>query len=131
MKALMLKMGVHHCFVDLIMARISSVSYSVLVNKVSSGYIKPSRGIKQRDPISPHLFLLCSEGIFALLRHAAQQRQLHGVSISWNGPQLTHLLFVDNSFLFYQASLYKCNIIKEILQTYESASGQKINCDKN
>ena len=68
------------------MAGISSTSYSILVNEVPSGFIKPSRGIRQEDPLSPHLFLLCSEGFFALLRNALQQRLLHGVSISRNGP---------------------------------------------
>lgn len=37
------------------MAGISFVSYSVLVNGVSSGFIKPSRDICQGDPLSPPL----------------------------------------------------------------------------
>ena len=82
LKGLMLKMGFHHRSVDLIMAGISSVSYSILVNGVPSGFIKPSKGIRQGDPLSPHLFLLCSEGFSALLRNVVQQRLLHGVSIS-------------------------------------------------
>ncbi|XP_075662913.1 uncharacterized protein LOC142632376 [Castanea sativa] len=43
LKALMLKMGFHKKWVDLIMAGISTVSYSVLVNGAPSGFIKPSR----------------------------------------------------------------------------------------
>ena len=82
LKGLMLKMGFHHRSVDLIMAGISFVSYFVLVNGVPSRFIKPSRGIRQGDPLSPHLFLLCSEGFSALLRNVVQQRLLHGVSIS-------------------------------------------------
>jgi len=46
LKALMLKMGFHQKWVDLIMAGVSSVSYSVLVNGAPSGFIKPSRGIR-------------------------------------------------------------------------------------
>ena len=90
----MLKMGFHHRWVDLIMAGISSASYFVLVNGVPSGFIKPSRGIRQGDPLSPYLFLLCSEGFSALLRNALQQRLLHGVSISRNGPQL-HIFYLQ------------------------------------
>ena len=43
LKGIMLKMGFHHKWVDLIMPRISSASYSVLVNGVPSRFIKPSR----------------------------------------------------------------------------------------
>ena len=46
LKGLMLKMGFHHRSVDLIMARISFVSYFVLVNGVPWRFIKPSRGIR-------------------------------------------------------------------------------------
>ena len=45
LKALMLKMGFHPQWVNLIMAGISSISYSVIVNGEASGFIKPSRGI--------------------------------------------------------------------------------------
>ena len=86
LKALMLKIGFHPKWVDLIIAGVSSVSYLVLVNGVPSGFIKPSRGICQGDPLSPYLFLLCIEGFLVLFRNAAHHRDLHGVSISWNGP---------------------------------------------
>ena len=59
LKALMLNLGFHPRWVDLVMIGITLVSYSVLMNVVPSGYILPSRGIQQGDPLSPHLFLLC------------------------------------------------------------------------
>lgn len=93
LKALMLKMRFHSRWVDLVMARMSIVSYSIMVKGVPLGLIKPSRGIHQG--ILSHF--MCFEGFFALLGNAAQQRQLHGISISRNGPQITHLLFADDS----------------------------------
>lgn len=65
-----------------------------------------------------------------LLRNAAYHKQLHGVSISRGGPQITHLLFANDSSLFGNASIFECHTIKEILHVYEVATGQKINCDK-
>ena len=129
LKTLMLKMGFHPKWVDLIKARVLSISYSMLVNGVPSGFINSSRGIRQGDLLSPYLFLLCIEGFLTLLRNAAHHRDLHGVSISRNGPQITHLLFADDNLLFCNVSLSECCIIKEILHAYELASGQKINCD--
>ena len=47
-------MGFHPWWVNPVMAGISSVSYSVIVNGEASGFIKPSRGIKQGDTSSPY-----------------------------------------------------------------------------
>lgn len=112
------------------MVGITSVFYSVLMNGVASSYILPSRGLRQGDPLSPYLFLLCSEGFTALIQKAAQANCLHGVRISRGAPMITHLLFTDDRLLFCNASIEECQIIKEILYIYEKASGQKVNCDK-
>ena len=130
LKALMLQLGFHPLWVDLVMVGITSVSYSVLMNGVASSYILPSRGLRQGDPLSPYLFLLCSEGFTALIQKAAQTNCLHGVRISRGAPMITHLLFADDRLLFCNASIEECQIIKEILYIYEKAFGQKVNCDK-
>ena len=127
----MLKMGFHPKWVNMIMAGVTLVSYSILLNGAPSSFIKPSKGIRQGDPLSPYLFLLCTEGFSALLRNAAHHRDLHGVCCSQNGPSITHLLFADDILLFFNASLSKCHIIKEFFHVYELASGQKINSDKS
>ena len=57
----MLKMGFNASWVALIMSYINSASYSILVNGVPKGDIRPTRGIKQGDPPSPYLFLICSK----------------------------------------------------------------------
>ena len=59
----MLKMGFNASWVALIMSCINSASYSILVNGVPKGDIRPTRGIKQGDPLSPYLFLICSEAL--------------------------------------------------------------------
>lgn len=45
----------------------SSVSYKVLINGSLRKNIIPSRGLHQRDPLSPFLFLLYTEGLSACL----------------------------------------------------------------
>ena len=61
------KMGFCEKWVSLIFECISTVSYSILVNKEPKGDIRPSRGIRQGNPLSPYLFLLCSEGLNRML----------------------------------------------------------------
>ena len=40
----------------------SNVSYSILINGNPVGHIHPKRGTRQGDPISPYIYLLCTEG---------------------------------------------------------------------
>lgn len=50
-------------FAQWIMACVTTVSYSVLVNGSPMGKIFPTKGIRQGDPISLYLYLLCTEGV--------------------------------------------------------------------
>jgi hypothetical protein len=68
LKRVLEQMGFHSKWVTLMMECISTVSYSILVNGEPHGYIKPSRGLLQGDPLSPYLFLLCAEGFHSLLQ---------------------------------------------------------------
>jgi hypothetical protein len=67
---ILLKLGFHRRWVELIMACVNMATYSVMVNGEAHGYIKPSRGLRQRDPLSPYLFLICAEGLSSLIRKA-------------------------------------------------------------
>lgn len=44
---------------------------------------------------------------------------------------ISHLLFADDSFLFFRANDNETTTVKRILQTYEEASGQEINYSKS
>lgn len=68
LKALMRKMGFPERWVAMMMQCISMVSYSILINGEPTSVIHPSRGIRQGDPLSSYLFLLCIEGLSRLIR---------------------------------------------------------------
>ena len=130
LQAIMLKLGFNDRWVRLIMECVSSVSYAVMVNGEPKGYIKPQRGLRQGDPLSPYLFLLCAEVLSALLRKVERDSLIKGVSICRGGPRISHLFFADDSIIFCRASNNDCIALSNILVLYANASGQMVNSDK-
>jgi hypothetical protein len=110
---------------------VESVDYSVLVNGEKVGPIIPGRGLRQGDPLFPYLLILCTEGLSALIGRAEAIGDIIGTSISRGAPQVTHLLFADNCFLFFKACERQAQTMKNTLRLYEEASGQAISLPKS
>ncbi|KAL5793932.1 hypothetical protein ACOSP7_002526 [Xanthoceras sorbifolium] len=110
---------------------ISSVSYSFLLNGSVVGSVKPFRGLRHGDLLSPYLFLICAEGLSALISDASVRGVFSGFRCSRNDPFIIHLFFTDdNMFFFIKATTAKCLNIKQILLSYSKASGQTVNFSK-
>lgn len=114
-----------------VMKCIESVSYSFLVNRTPQGSVKPFRGIRQGDPLSPYIFILCTEVLSALCYKAMEDGSLSGVRVSRHSPSVNHLLFVDDTMLFRKSNPASVTALSSILNQYELLSGQRINLLKS
>lgn len=81
LRAMMEKLGFCSKWIDLVMKCVSAVSYSVLVNGRTCGDFKPTRGLRQGDPLSPYLFLLCMEGLVSILRKCSVENNFMALKL--------------------------------------------------
>ncbi|KAK0579380.1 hypothetical protein LWI29_025445 [Acer saccharum] len=128
---MMSRLGFSNSWVERMMNCISSVSFSFLVNGAICGTVKPTRGLRQGDPLSPYLFLLCAEGLSCAINSAVVQRSLSGFVCRKPGSIISHLFFADDSLLFSSATVEECRMVRRILDEYSVASGQVINFNKS
>lgn len=125
------KLGFHDWWIHLILECVNSVSYCINHGEKEMGPIFPSRGLRQGDPLSPYLFILCAEGLSALLRKFESQRLIQGIKVCKRAPSVSHLLFADDSYLFCKESEQEAMRMNDVLQTFEEASGQRVNVVKS
>ncbi|KAL4281807.1 hypothetical protein GQ457_03G016970 [Hibiscus cannabinus] len=131
LKHVMLRLSFAQPWVDLIMRCVSSVSSRVRLCGTLSEAFLPRRGLRQGDPLSPFLFLFCTEGLSAALTAAQHEGRLPGVRASKHGPPMNHLLFSYDSLVFLRNDLSEFHYLKDILSTYSAVSGKKVNFSKS
>ncbi|KAL6216882.1 hypothetical protein ACLB2K_010100 [Fragaria x ananassa] len=110
---------------------VSSVSFSILINGKQSQFFKPTRGLRQGDPLSPYLFLIVGEVLSKSITAAISSKNLQQIKLSMSCPGLSHLLFADDSLFFLKATAANCTSLRAILDSYCKASGQSVNLEKS
>ncbi|CAA7037615.1 unnamed protein product [Microthlaspi erraticum] len=130
-EALMRKMGFAEQWIVWMMRCITSVKYKVLINGQPRGQITPHRGLRQGDPLSPYLFILCAEILITNLKKAEEMKRITGLKVARASPAVSHLLFADDSLFFCRATSEESRVLLQILKEYEVTSGQQINFAKS
>ena len=131
LRKVLTRLGFHDILINWLMECVSSVSYSFLINGGPQGKVTPSRGLRQGDPLSPYLFILCTEVLSGLCNQALENGTLPGIKVARNCPPINHLLFADDTMFFGKSTAASCATLLSILRRYELASGQCINREKS
>ncbi|XP_045083714.1 uncharacterized protein [Aegilops tauschii subsp. strangulata] len=131
LRAMLYKLGFGVRWTDLLMNCVTTVRYQIKLNGGLTEQFSPSRGLRQGDPASPYLFVICAEGLSALLHDAEESGRVTGVKICRTAPVVSHLLFADDSLLLMKANHDEAHAVREVLDLYENCSGQCINLEKS
>ena len=117
--------------IDIIMSCISTVSTSILFNGEALDPIYPSRGIRQGDPLSPYIFILCMEFLGQLIEEKCNAKLWLPVKASCGGPAFSHIFFADDLVLFAKADHTNCSAIRDVIDAFCNASGQSVSAAKS
>ncbi|KAL0399793.1 UNVERIFIED_CONTAM: putative mitochondrial protein [Sesamum radiatum] len=89
------------------------------------------RGLRQGDPLSPYMFLLCAEALSHLISLEEERGTIRGVSVNCHGPRVSHLLFTDDTLIIFQAFHKAFRSLTHVLTKFEKASVLLVNLEKS
>ncbi|KAA3459952.1 reverse transcriptase [Gossypium australe] len=128
---MMRRLGFCEDWILLVMRCITSVAYSVVLNGRIGEEFCPQRGLRQGDPLSPYLFLICVKGFSRIIALAKREGRLFRTKIGMGNVSVSHLFFADDSILFGDNPIEGASNIKNVVNKYEKVSGQLVNFDKS
>ena len=105
---LLKKMGFGEKWCSWIRICISTVQFSVLVNRSPADFFGSSRGLRQGDSLSPLLFLVMMEVFTRMVKRMEGAGVLSGFRADGRRGRrecVSHLLFADDTILFCDAEM--------------------------
>ena len=97
LRKVLVEVGLGKALLDFVMFCITSASLSVLWNGEKLDAFVPQRGLRQGDPLSPYLFVLCMEVLGQRIRRESERGAWKGVKASRTGPRSLgyHICFLQ------------------------------------
>lgn len=110
---------------------VGTASFSIVVNGQAEGFFVSERGLRQGFPLSPYLFILCSQGLTWLMRKMESNALYNGYRVNRSAPVVSHLMFADDLLLFGTLDNRTIETLLPILSIYAAWSGQNANMQKS
>ncbi|BBH09066.1 hypothetical protein Prudu_021464 [Prunus dulcis] len=127
----LVELGLPCPITKLILCCVSTVRYQICMNGELTDQFLPKNGIRQGDPLSPYLFVMCIEKLSHLIEDSVKKGVWKPVKSSQSGPAVSHLFFADDLVLFAEANSTQARVLKSCLERFYNASGQTVNYDKS
>lgn len=105
--------------------------FKILLNGHLSEPFYPKCGLRQGDPLSPYLFILCMDIYSRMLTLGENLSLFKGISVSRRSPSISHLFFADDALIFFQTSPAACRYLASLNNRFCLISGSKINFHKS
>lgn len=109
--------------ISLIMHRISFVQTNVLWHGQQSQFFSPKRGLREGDPLSLYIFILCMEKLPHLISRAVEVGDCKSITVGRNGTKILHLMFADDLLLFGQVKEKQMQCMHDIIVDFEDMLG--------
>jgi hypothetical protein len=111
---------------------VCTATASVLVNGSPTPEFPLERGLRQRDPLSPFLFLLAAEGLNIMMQSMVGNNIFTGYSVrAQDSTVVSHLQFTDDTLLVGVKSWANVRALRAVLFLFEAMSGLKVNFHKS
>lgn len=119
LEVVLLKLGFDNKVVELFMSCMSLAQYQIIHSWGCFGSIVPRRGLRQGDSLSSYLFLICMEGLSALIQDYERRKLIKRIKVARSTPSISYMFFVEDSYIFYNASLESADHVIQILEIFE------------
>ncbi|GKF65606.1 putative reverse transcriptase domain, reverse transcriptase zinc-binding domain protein [Tanacetum coccineum] len=105
------------------MACVTSVSFSLSINRDIHGFFKGKRGLRQGDHLSLYLFTLVMEVLTLMLQRRVRKSKEFRYHKHCKDLNLINVCFADDLFIFARGEVDSARVIMDSLEEFKRVSG--------
>ena len=117
-------------FIHIVMTCISTTQFSLILNGSPTPLFKSKRGVRQGNPMSPLIFVICMKYLCRLLKAAGDHVNFK-FHPRCNRLKLNHLCFADDLMIFCRGNLASIRILLNHLEIFAKSSALVANSSKS